>query len=288
MPGRACQFAVWAPPSFLLPLLFPVPTTNIHLPLGLSLTPSLSLSFVFVHCCVRLVDSLASLSNRLLFLAESVEIHQPCRHLHSRASSRLASRHSLPCLVLSRVPKTYCGIYIYKTASACLLALVQSSYVAALVPCRHLNACGWTRWLSPGPEETKRKAKKNNEESDRSGDGAATMGLFKRKDSKHSIHSDRDDQDNHSSHSTRTSTASLKSPGIVSSTTLPASIPEVPISKPPDPSLDPAAYLRSIHAVRERSRIVLQKARKNQLTHFDVDMSKFEATASYVVSIIKV
>jgi hypothetical protein len=65
-------------------------------------------------------------------------------------------------------------------------------------------------------------------------------------------------------------------------------IPEVPISRPPDPSLDPAAYLRSVHAVRERSRIVLQKARGNQLTHFEVDMSKFEATASYVVSIIKV
>lgn len=133
----------------------------------------------------------------------------------------------------------------------------------------------------------KRNERQNNEEQD-SGDNQATMGLFKRKDSKHSIHSDRDDQDNQSSHSTRTSTASLKSPAIMSSGTLPASIPEVPISKPPDPSLDPAAYLRSIHAVRERSRIVLQKARKNQLTHFDVDMSKFEATASYVVSIIKV
>lgn len=66
------------------------------------------------------------------------------------------------------------------------------------------------------------------------------------------------------------------------------SIPEVPISKPPDPSLDPAAYLRSIHAIRERSRIVLQKARADKLTHFDVDMSKFETTAQYVVSIIKV
>lgn len=113
------------------------------------------------------------------------------------------------------------------------------------------------------------------------------MGLFKRKDSKHSIQSDKDDPDSYSNHS-RTSTASLKSPKIMSSSTLPAPIPEVPISKPPDPSLDPAAYLRSIHAVRERSRIVLEKARRNQLNHFDVDMSKFEATASYVVSIIKV
>lgn len=138
--------------------------------------------------------------------------------------------------------------------------------------------------------QKKRNERQNKEEQENgcSADDAATMGLFKRKDSKHSIHSDRDDQDNQSSHSTRTSTASLKSPGIMSSGTLPASIPEVPISKPPDPSLDPAAYLRSIHAVRERSRIVLQKARKNRLSHFDVDMTKFEVTASYVVSIIKV
>lgn len=113
------------------------------------------------------------------------------------------------------------------------------------------------------------------------------MGLFKRKDSKHSIHSE-EDQDAQSAHSTRNSTASLRSSAIKSTGYLPVSIPEVPISKPPDPSLDPAAYLRSIHAVRERSRIVLQKARADQLTHFDVDMSKFEATASYVVSIIKV
>ncbi|KAI7975338.1 hypothetical protein EIK77_003719 [Talaromyces pinophilus] len=113
------------------------------------------------------------------------------------------------------------------------------------------------------------------------------MGLFKRKDSKHSIHSE-EDQDAHSAHSTRNSTASLRSSAIKSTGNLPVSIPEVPISKPPDPNLDPAAYLRSIHAVRERSRIVLQRARADKLTHFDVDMSKFEATASYVVSIIKV
>lgn len=40
--------------------------------------------------------------------------------------------------------------------------------------------------------------------------------------------------------------------------------------------------------MRERSNIILNKAKQNQLNHFDVDMSKFEATASYVVSIIKV
>jgi hypothetical protein len=120
-------------------------------------------------------------------------------------------------------------------------------------------------------------------------DPSSIMGLFKRKDSKNSIPSDKDDQDSsYSAHSARTSTASLKSPAIKSNSTPPLMIPEVPISKPPDPSLDPAAYLRSVYAVRERSRVVLQKARANKLTHFDVDMSKFEPTASYVVSIIKV
>lgn len=115
------------------------------------------------------------------------------------------------------------------------------------------------------------------------------MGLFKRKDSKNSIHSDKDEQESHpSANSARTSSASLKSPGLKAGGGLPASIPEVPIAKPPDPSLDPGAYLRSIHAVRERSRFILTKAKRNQLNHFDVDMSKFEATASYIVSIIKV
>jgi len=46
--------------------------------------------------------------------------------------------------------------------------------------------------------------------------------------------------------------------------------------------------LRSIYAVRERSRLVLEKAKTNQLKHFNVDMSKFQDTANYVVMIIKV
>jgi hypothetical protein len=111
------------------------------------------------------------------------------------------------------------------------------------------------------------------------------MGLFKRKDSRHS---ERDENESFISvNSARTSNTSLRSPGYKGSGP-PASIPELPIARPPDPALDPAAYLRSIHAVRERSNIILKKAKKNQLNHFDVDMSKFEATASYVVSIIKV
>lgn len=114
------------------------------------------------------------------------------------------------------------------------------------------------------------------------------MGLFRRKDPKTSVPNEKDDQESLASlNSGRTSNASLKSPGIKGSG-LPVSIPELPIAKPPDPALDPAAYLRSIHAVRERCAIVLDKTKKNQLAHFDVDMSKFSETASYVVSMIKV
>ena len=64
-------------------------------------------------------------------------------------------------------------------------------------------------------------------------------------------------------------------------------MPDVTLPKPPDPNLDPAAYLRSIHAVRERSRIVFEKAKRNQLAHFDVDLNQFKVTAEYTVSIIK-
>lgn len=65
-------------------------------------------------------------------------------------------------------------------------------------------------------------------------------------------------------------------------------MPEVPLPKAPDPAVDPAAYLRSIHSVRQRSAIILKKAKTDQLNHFDVDPSKFAETANYVVSIIKV
>ncbi|KAJ5536156.1 DUF1688-domain-containing protein [Penicillium frequentans] len=113
------------------------------------------------------------------------------------------------------------------------------------------------------------------------------MGLFKRKDSRNSVQSERDEQESFVSvNSARTSNTSLKSPGYKGSG-LPASIPEMPIANPPDPALDPAAYLRSIHAVRDRANIVLNRAKRNQLNHFDVDLSKLKATASYVVSIIK-
>ena len=67
-----------------------------------------------------------------------------------------------------------------------------------------------------------------------------------------------------------------------------ANLPQVPLPRAPDPNLDPAGYLKSIYAVRERSHLVLEKAKKNPLRHFNVDMSKFQDTANYVVSIIKV
>lgn len=61
----------------------------------------------------------------------------------------------------------------------------------------------------------------------------------------------------------------------------------VNLPKSPDPYVDPAGYLRSIGAVRERCAVVLEKARKNQLNHFEVDMGKFADTTKFVVSIIK-
>lgn len=84
------------------------------------------------------------------------------------------------------------------------------------------------------------------------------------------------------------SNGSLRSPGPTPNGSRPTSFPDVPLPKAPDPSLDPAGYLRSIYAVRDRSKLVLEKAKKNQLKHFTVDMTKFGDVASFVVSIIKV
>ena len=65
-------------------------------------------------------------------------------------------------------------------------------------------------------------------------------------------------------------------------------LPKIALPKAPDPLVDPAGYLRSIGTVRERCSIVLQKAEQNQLNNFDVDMSKFDDTTKFVVSVIKV
>jgi hypothetical protein len=63
---------------------------------------------------------------------------------------------------------------------------------------------------------------------------------------------------------------------------------DIAIPPAPDPTQDPAAYLRSIYAVRERSTLVHKMAHANQLNHFDVDLDKFKDTADYVIAIIKV
>jgi hypothetical protein len=65
-------------------------------------------------------------------------------------------------------------------------------------------------------------------------------------------------------------------------------MPKVDMPRPPDPQLDPAGYLRSLNAVRERSKLVTDKALRNDLKHFDVDMGKFPDVVTFVSQIIKV
>ena len=87
----------------------------------------------------------------------------------------------------------------------------------------------------------------------------------------------------------KTSTSSTYGrPAGNSSPAATATIPEIAIPKAPDATLNPAQYLRSIYAVRERSKIVLDLGKRNKLKHFDVDMTKFAETAQYVVMIINV
>ncbi|KAI5857489.1 DUF1688-domain-containing protein [Durotheca rogersii] len=62
---------------------------------------------------------------------------------------------------------------------------------------------------------------------------------------------------------------------------------KVNLPKAPDPTLDAAGYLRSLGAVRERSRLVTERALGNALHHFDVDMAKFPDVVSFVCGIIK-
>ncbi|KAK0652585.1 hypothetical protein B0T16DRAFT_427009 [Cercophora newfieldiana] len=63
--------------------------------------------------------------------------------------------------------------------------------------------------------------------------------------------------------------------------------PKIEMPRQPDPQLDPAGYLRSLGAVRQRSKIVTDKALKNELHHFDVDMNKFSDVVTFVANIIK-
>ena len=119
------------------------------------------------------------------------------------------------------------------------------------------------------------------------------MGLFSRKNSRPSVYSETLSIETGGS---RTSKASpTKSPLFArdgsgwGSPLSPATTTELEptLPKPVDPAVDPAGYLRSIHAVRERTRLVFEKAKRNDLCHFNVDLDKFSETAAYVVSIIK-
>ena len=109
-----------------------------------------------------------------------------------------------------------------------------------------------------------------------------SMGLFSRK---HGSRHANGDQHNQNNGDVRLPANTKRANGNPAQN---ATFPNVPLPKAPDPNLDPAGYLRSIYAVRERSRLVLDKAKRNQLRHFTVDMSKFADTANYVVAIIKV
>ena len=111
------------------------------------------------------------------------------------------------------------------------------------------------------------------------------MGLFSRKSSKGDAQIDL--QSTNGSRSSSIRSPILKSNANGSAFVSP-SLPDVTLPAPPDPKLDPAAYLRSIYAVRDRSRYVYNQAKRNKLTHFDVDISKFRDAAAYIVSIINV
>lgn len=72
------------------------------------------------------------------------------------------------------------------------------------------------------------------------------------------------------------------------STPIPPTIPKIAMPRAPDPHVDPAGYLRSIGAVRERCSLMLEMAKRNELNHFDVNMENFSDTTKFVVSIMKV
>ncbi|KAB5516943.1 hypothetical protein GE09DRAFT_1179361 [Coniochaeta sp. 2T2.1] len=90
------------------------------------------------------------------------------------------------------------------------------------------------------------------------------------------------------SYRTSAGTGTSSGPGTPLTPFSPAhSMAKVDIPRPPDPQLDPVGYLRSLNAVRERCSIVTDKALRNDLHHFDVDMAKFSDVVTFVASIIK-
>ncbi|PHH89438.1 hypothetical protein CDD83_6070 [Cordyceps sp. RAO-2017] len=84
----------------------------------------------------------------------------------------------------------------------------------------------------------------------------------------------------------RTSAGSI-TPGTPLSPMSPVKLPKVDLPRPPDPQLDPAGYLRSLGAVRERSKVLLDRALRNDLNHFDVDLTKLPDVVTFVSGLIK-
>ncbi|KAL1838433.1 hypothetical protein VTJ49DRAFT_2656 [Mycothermus thermophilus] len=76
-------------------------------------------------------------------------------------------------------------------------------------------------------------------------------------------------------------TSTTGGPGTPLTPFSPGPVPNIAMPRPPDPQLDPAGYLRSLGAVRERCKIVTEKALRNELNHFDVDMGKFSDVVSF-------
>ena len=81
------------------------------------------------------------------------------------------------------------------------------------------------------------------------------------------------------------STTTTRSTNIIDNAMLPPSSPPVPV---PDPRVDAVGFLRSLVAVRQRCGVVMEKAMRNQLEHFEVDLAKFDDAVKWVVGIIKV
>ncbi|KAF4120724.1 Protein of unknown function (DUF1688) [Geosmithia morbida] len=81
-------------------------------------------------------------------------------------------------------------------------------------------------------------------------------------------------------------TSSISSPPLISPRG-PVKMPKMDMPRPPDPNLDPAGYLRSLVAVRERSQVIYEKALRDDLAHFDVDMDKMSDVVSFVTRLIR-
>lgn len=86
----------------------------------------------------------------------------------------------------------------------------------------------------------------------------------------------------------RASAGSMLTPNTPLSPLPSLKIPKLDLPRPPDPALDPAGYLRSLGAIRDRAKVLLEKAEDNELVHFDVDMNKFPNVVTFVSGLIKV